>query len=505
MSDHAFRRLTLAILVAACAGHACAAAATYVVSSARGKDTNPGTNAAPWRTINKAANAATPGSTVLIEGGIYTERVSVHVSGNAIHGPITFTPKPGQSVILRSPGTIYSADGLPVGLIDIRGRAYLTISGLEIENYYGVNANTFPAGIAIVGSGDHITLSHNHVHNIEGSRNGLFDAHGIAVYGASPVGVTNVIIDGNEVDHLKLGQSESVVINGNVSGWQVTKNRVHDNDNIGIDAIGFEGTASNPKLDQARNGLIAGNQVFNIDSNLNPTYGPNSNAADGIYIDGGTHIIIERNLVYHTDIAVEMASEHKGQTTSFVIARNNLLYFNYGPAISLGGYDPLRGWSSHITVVNNTLFANDSRKLGGGDIQLQFWPKTAPIDNQFANNMVCPNSQAIVLSSSLTRLPPVRFDHDLYCSRYPALSWTWAGAERLGLAAFRAASGQEGHGLNKDPLFVSQTLPNLQTLPGSPARGAGVNLGAAVVGALDYAGSPRTTGASIDIGAYQAK
>ena len=38
-----------------------------------------------------------------------------------------------------------------------------------------------------------------------------------------------------------LGASESVVVNGNVTHWRITGNHIHDDNNIGIDAIGWEG------------------------------------------------------------------------------------------------------------------------------------------------------------------------------------------------------------------------------------------------------------------------
>jgi hypothetical protein len=47
----------------------------YFVSTS-GSDTNPGTEAAPWRTIQKAVNSAPSGSTIVIRGGTYRETVS---------------------------------------------------------------------------------------------------------------------------------------------------------------------------------------------------------------------------------------------------------------------------------------------------------------------------------------------------------------------------------------------------------------------------------------------
>ena len=77
-----------------------------------------------------------------------------------------------------------------------------------------------------------------------------------------------------------------MVLNGNVEHFVVSHNKVHDNDNIGIDFIGFEGECPTPALDQARNGVCTDNVVYNITSYGNPAYGKDR-SADGLYVDGG--------------------------------------------------------------------------------------------------------------------------------------------------------------------------------------------------------------------------
>jgi parallel beta-helix repeat protein len=62
--------------------------ATYTVST-QGSDKNPGTAQSPWRTIQKAANTAVAGDTVLVHPGIYAERVVIQNSGTS-GNPITF-------------------------------------------------------------------------------------------------------------------------------------------------------------------------------------------------------------------------------------------------------------------------------------------------------------------------------------------------------------------------------------------------------------------------------
>ena len=56
----------------------------------------------------------------------------------------------------------------------------------------------------------------------------------------------------NELANLTLGSSEALVVNGNVKDFLIEGNRVHDTNNIAIDVIGFEGTAPDPTVDQAR-------------------------------------------------------------------------------------------------------------------------------------------------------------------------------------------------------------------------------------------------------------
>ena len=65
-----------------------------------GNDSNPGTQSAPWRTIQHAADTARAGSTVNVRGGIYEELVSINVSGNALDGFITLRSYPGETAIL---------------------------------------------------------------------------------------------------------------------------------------------------------------------------------------------------------------------------------------------------------------------------------------------------------------------------------------------------------------------------------------------------------------------
>ncbi|MGA1987182.1 MAG: right-handed parallel beta-helix repeat-containing protein, partial [Candidatus Sulfotelmatobacter sp.] len=181
-----------------------------------------------------------------------------------------------------------------------------------------------PAGIWVTGAGTGVQLLNNLVHNITTTSEKNGNTFGIAVYGTSSTPITNLTISGNQVYDLKTGESESVNVDGNVTYFSITNNIVHDNDNIGIDAIGFEGVGPTGS-DQARYGEISGNTVYNISGIHNPGEG-DSYDADGLYCDGCEYVIFERNTVYACDLNMEAASEHKGHDSRYVTIRNNVFY-----------------------------------------------------------------------------------------------------------------------------------------------------------------------------------
>lgn len=491
----------------------CAAAAfaqpnsSFYVST-NGNDLNPGTEAAPWRTIQHAADTVRAGSTVNVRGGIYEELVSIKTSGNASEGFITLRSYSGETAILD--GTHFTP-GARSGMLTIHNQSYVRIEGLEIRNYRTAEHLLTPLGISVTGAGSHIELLKNNVHHIEQTFNGRdapghgANGFGIAVYGTdAKTPITDLIIDGNQVHHLKTGSSESLVVNGNVTNFRITHNVVHDNNNIGIDVIGFERTASDPAVDQARDGLVSGNLVYNITSRGNPAYGDDQ-SSDGIYVDGGTRILIEQNVVHDVDFGIELASEHKNRATSYVTARNNLIYHCNTAGVSIGGYDPDRGRTDHSTVVNNTLYNNDTAATGAGEFQMQ-WNMA---DNIFENNIVYAGPHCLLVrnrSQADKTRPASIIDHNLYyCASGPQKStWEGASATVTGFDKYIESTENDLHAIFSDPHFVDPAMNDFHLGSDSPAIAAGENSGLPV-GDLDLDGSVRVTNGKVDIGCYQKK
>ena len=118
--------------------------------SLRGSDANPGTKAAAFRSIGKAAAVARAGDVVLIEPGIYYEDVKPQNSG-----------EPGKYIIYQKEGEgqviIDAQDGQRPACIEIDNKSYLQFSGLTVR---GANSyETWPrAGIAMTDGTNHIIL-----------------------------------------------------------------------------------------------------------------------------------------------------------------------------------------------------------------------------------------------------------------------------------------------------------------------------------------------------------
>jgi hypothetical protein len=478
----------------------------YVATS--GNDSNPGTQAAPWRTIQHAADAARAGSTVNVRSGVYEELVSINASGNSTDGFITYRSYPGETAILDAE---HSAPTDRTGVLTIHNQSYVRVEGFEIRNFRTAEHRLAPLGISVMGAGSHIELLKNNVHHIENNFQGRDapgsggNGFGIAVYGTdAKTPITDLIIDGNEVHHLKTGSSESLVVNGNVTNFRITHNVVHDNNNIGIDVIGFERTAPDPAVDQARDGLVSGNLVYSITSRGNPAY-RNDESSDGIYVDGGTRILIEQNVIHDVDFGIELASEHKDRATSYVTARNNLIYHCHTAGVSIGGYAPERGHTEHCTVVNNTLHDNDTSGTGSGEFQMQ-WNMT---DNIFVNNIVYAGPRCLVVlnKSQVDKShPPVVIDHNLYYCASGAKASTWAGASATvtGFDNYVQSTGSDRHSRFLDPHFVDAAAHDFHLMSGSAAITAGTTNGLPV-GELDLEGSPRLKSGNIDIGCYERK
>jgi hypothetical protein len=456
--------------------------------STAGNDGSPGTEILPWRHIQHACDNARAGDTVFVKSGVYNEKITVNVSGNATQGFITFMPFQDDTVVIDGSGIAGDQ------IILIKDKRYIRFEGFELRNNL---IQTFGTGIWVQGFGDYIELINNRIHNIRAAAGGG-DAMGISVYGTDPaLPISHVTIQGNSIFDCEPGHSESLVMNGNVDTFYILNNLVHDVNNIGIVMIGGEKTSSNVSNDAARNGVCRGNVVYHARSLYGGGY------AAGIYVDGGKNILVERNAVYECDLGIEVGCENHGRVATGIIVRENLLFDNDKRGLSFGGYNyPTTGTVTYSVFTNNTVFNNDVLHTDEGELYIEHAEYCT-----VKNNIFYSSNQVKLLTAALGSSAGNILDYNLYYSPVGEYNVTidWNGDIYTGFGSFSAGSGQDSHSVFADPQFLSTSLPT----PGFhlKSNSSAIDIGDPSFipgpGEIDFEGSPRIIGVRVDAGAFE--
>lgn len=311
--------------------------------------------------INEALEKASSGDTIVIPAGKYSEQIVVSKDNIKLVGE--------AGAVLD--GTDITPTETAYAMIKVEAKD-VSISGLEITGFRYDQPTTKirPMGILVEAGSDGASISKCKIHDMgvkytETSE--YYNAHGIMVHGLPDKPVDNVSITGNELYNLTIGNSEALVVNGNVGNFDISGNYVHNCDNIGIDAIGYEyvdpetGEEVHLENDRAHDGKIHDNTVIAISSAKNMTYFGDA-CAGGIYVDGGRDIDIYNNYVAESDIGIEVASEHHDTATTGIKVYNNTLVENNNLAgISIGGCDPREnGEAKDCQIYNNSVLNTDN-------------------------------------------------------------------------------------------------------------------------------------------------
>ena len=369
------------------------------VAAGGSDEAGSGTQDAPFATVSHAAHAM-PGSLILVHEGVYGPiELGPECSGSE-GSPTVIRAAEGETAVFRAAepesaavsatigntGYELAADEEPseeyeeedrvcISLINV---CHISLEGLETEGgTHGITyLSTREAGEDPLTD---ISIRNCTVHGVRG-------IHGINVYACNDLApVTDLTIEGCEVYDCECGSSESLVLNGNIDGFLIAGNKIHDNNNIGIDMIGFEGWAMHPDdatgnpdgtaagsrnpydADQVRNGICRDNVVYNISTEGNPYYyedGEYDPSAGGIYVDGGRDIEIFNNFIFRCDIGLEVATEHSPDDNelfkvSGVRVHDNVIAdCNGWTGICFGGYDKDLGFTEDCEFDHNTLVDN---------------------------------------------------------------------------------------------------------------------------------------------------
>lgn len=411
-------------------------------------DTGAGAQSLPFCTIAKAGKVAVSGQTVLVASGTYPDEVFPWHSG-VPGAPITFRPSPGATVSIVGPrhGFVISNESW----ITVSG---FTISGTTSNGIYVYNATGITlSNNTVRGSGRRVSGSTAYGMYLNSMTSSVVAHNLVTDNSASGIYLTNAatgnLITGNESSFNAYGYVRNAVgIDLRSPGNVVSDNRVHDNEDSGIQS--YPGGDDNVIVDN----VAYRNKGFTTAHLSNCSAPPTGDTKGCITGDHGID-----------DFAV---------TGSRIIG--NDVYDNVAAGINLEGLPS--GTPSGFVIANNISVDNASSCPNGR-----------------GGTVKCPRSRGNIRVDSTSQLGTV-LDHDLVALVAPVIAGStatmmvWGKTSYTSMAAFAAASGQEEHGLQGNPLWTASATGDFTLQEGSPAIDS-ADSDAPGESVLDAAGLPR--------------
>ncbi len=436
-------------------------------------DANPGTEALPWATIQKAADTLVAGDTVYIKAGTYPEMVVPANSG-----------APGQYITYSRYGqdaaVIDAENGARTRGLDVRGRSYLRFIGLTLTGAAGgsgfyatdgssqlildrLTATNNRFGLRLYGNVTPVSqatiqdcvAASNTAHgiflykkvydtvvgpnNLSYGNTGEASAYGLEIgtdYPGDPAnGARNITVYNNEISYngvqgIRTWNASDVVIRGN---------HLHHNGATGVQIE-----------DGSRNILIEGNLSEN-----------NAQAYEyetGAWVDDSVNVIVQNNVLHSNKIGLLVTA------TVRCLVRNNVIYLdNRGVPHTWNTTGVgINNYSSDVMLVHNTLYQNgtsNSQRAG-----IAFGVSTPADRSVIKNNIVAETTAPLDFYAGVSTYAS---DYNLFYNTR-ALAVTYLGAD-LTWPQYLATSGQEAHTLNQDPGFENPGLRDFHLRAGSPA------------------------------------
>ena len=476
----------------------------YYVDATGGDDSNPGTEAQPWKTISKVNSTAySAGDHIKFKRGeSWAEFIYPTSSGNATAGHIVYEPYgTGADPVLQ-----HGSYGM---LLDAKD--YIILQGFEI---------TSPQAVLImdgddVNEPDHIQILNNKMHgssippaySSDGGVNIRHDAHHIKV-------------SGNEIYNHYTGiwLGEDAACNNIISG-----NTLYDlsGNGIGVDEVWCT---------QGNETVISDNTIYNVSWHgmelsanrhiieYNTVHHSGTGGHSGIHLfarydvndpDKGGDFNIIRNNICHTIYDHDPNSGYRtdgngiqaDQWCDSNFIYNNIAYGNDGAGINIFG-------SSGNMIFNNTLFDN-GHDLGirYGRFELVIAEDTdSPCEDNIVKNNIgfaAGSDHFAAAIDEISQNKNNRFSNNMWYNSQGAnvvgiVKYATHQTDAVAFSTWQGYSWTSGE-LSADPLFVDQANNDFHLQSASPAVDAGQD----TLLTYDYENNPRPLDSTFDIGAYE--
>lgn len=320
--------VTAVLSALAASAHAQTPIANYYVGPG-GSDTNPGTAAAPFATVNKALGLCNGGETVAVASGTYngirdqkvrTSNVTVVGYGSPLP-TITGTGNSGNQALFLTGGQYLTFDSLKFAEAVMITDHPTLHQGQQAHHISIQNCDLSAPGTALtIRSGAHdITLDDSYVHD---SANGISGPN--QPDNCNNINITNNVVENFTADAIQFGHWDNVLFEGNVVRYVSDPADVIHNDTLQF-------TGGSQHVIIRKNVIAHSNDQLIL---IQPAFG----AIDDV--------LVENNLIYDSGA---VAIQSQGVTNARFI--NNTVWFGGLGGLLLRGYNGL--------VPNDTIVANN--------------------------------------------------------------------------------------------------------------------------------------------------
>lgn len=485
-----------------------------------GSDANSGTSpTVAWRTLAKAVASLQAGHTACVHAGTYDTGTLDAARSGTSEAPIALMGAPGEArPVVRS---VSDGSLLRFGPRD----AYWVVKGLDLNKNQRNGATVQVLGSPVstsdpsAGPAHHIAIRGNVIRDSKSGaavlvRHAATDVlvEGNAIYGH------HRWVSGSSVSYSRLSSSylrsdaNAVNLEGTASAQvariQVRGNDLHHNGGDGIQCIGVDdngGPRSNDPADlDAVDNRIHENEEDAIDikscqrvsirgsrspelagsAAANKLYGfrPTDRSADlpGNHSGGGAIVIhyfargveVKNTRIWDACRGIGIGRPDKNGVKDVVVHRT--LIFGLVSGTNCAGLGVNLVLAQRVDMFHNT-FAG----IPGTAVRLASDNGGAhsSTDVDVANNIVEVLGSGYWLDLYPARLSAFESERNLFWSADGSTSHMKLDFNRVSLASWRSATGQDASSLHGDPLFVDNpTMNDYYTRSGSPARDAALNI-----------------------------